>query len=216
VILAIDTSLGSAVAVVDHDGLIRGEASSLNALGHAEIIGTLIEDALGQASVGPREITHVAAGMGPGPFTGLRIGIAAARAFALARAVPVVAVVSHDAAALAEFEADASGPIAIVTDARRREFAYTVYAGLALGLPVRESEPALAPRDDLGARLRRLAPTASPVRRVDVTAISAGALGRIAGRMIAAGTADEGATAAPLYLRSPDVTVGHTPKRVGV
>jgi hypothetical protein len=34
--------------------------------------------------------------------------------------------------------------------------------------------------------------------------------------MIAAGTADEGATAAPLYLRSPDVTVGHTPKRVGV
>jgi tRNA threonylcarbamoyl adenosine modification protein YeaZ len=216
VILAIDTSLGSAVAVVDHDGLIRGEASSLNALGHAEIIGTLIEDALARASVGPREITHVAAGMGPGPFTGLRIGIAAARAFALARAVPVVAVVSHDAAALAEFEADASGPIAIVTDARRREFAYTVYAGLELGLPVRESEPALAPRDNLGARLRTLAPTASPVRRVDVTAISAGTLGRVAGRMIAAGTADEGATAAPLYLRSPDVTLGHTPKRVGV
>ncbi|WP_100814377.1 tRNA (adenosine(37)-N6)-threonylcarbamoyltransferase complex dimerization subunit type 1 TsaB [Microbacterium lacus] len=220
-ILAIDTSLGSAVAVVDLDGVTRGEASSPNALGHAEIIGTLIEGALAEASVTPRDITHVAAGMGPGPFTGLRIGIAAARTFALARAVPVIAVASHDAAALAEFEADASGPIAIVTDARRREFAYTVYAGLAEGLPVRTTEPALAPRDDLDARLLSLGLLANPVQRVDVTSISAGALGRLAGRMLAAGIAadrhaGDDSSAEPLYLRSPDVTLGHAPKRVGV
>jgi tRNA A37 threonylcarbamoyladenosine modification protein TsaB len=151
----------------------------------------------------------------------LRIGIAAARTFAVARAVPVVAVASHDAAALSEFEADASGPIAIVTDARRREFAYTVYAGLAEGLPVRTTEPALAPRDDLDARLLSLGLPAHPIRRVDVTSISAGALGRMAGRMLAAGiaadtTPDADASAEPLYLRSPDVTLAHAPKRVGV
>ncbi len=215
-ILAIDTSLGSAVAVVDLDGVVRGEAASPNALGHAEMIGTLIEDALAQASVAPREITHVAAGMGPGPFTGLRIGIAAARTFALARAVPVLALASHDAAALAAFEADASDPVAIITDARRREFAYTVYTGLRDGLPVRATEPALAPRDELDARLAQLAETAGPVRRTDVSSISAGVLGRLAARLVAAGLAADGSLAEPLYLRSPDVTLGHAPKRVGV
>ena len=215
-ILAIDTSLGSAVAVVELDGEIRGEASSPNALGHAEIIGTLIERALAEASAIPRAITHVAAGMGPGPFTGLRIGIAAARTFALARAVPVIAVASHDAAALAEFEADESGPIAIVTDARRREFAFTVYSGLAQGLPVRETEPALAPRDELDARLLAIDLPAASIRRIDVTSITAGAVGRLAGRMLAAGIAGDGASVEPLYLRSPDVTLGHAPKRVGV
>ncbi len=220
-ILAIDTSLGSAVAVVDLDGVVRGEVSSPDALGHAEIIGTLIEGALAEASVTPRDITHVAAGMGPGPFTGLRIGIAAARTFAFARAVPVIAVASHDAAALAEFETDASGPIAIVTDARRREFAYTVYSGVAAGLPVRMTPPALAPRDDVDARLLSLSVPSSPVRRIDVASLSAGALGRLAGRMLAADSTGnmhigDGASVEPLYLRSPDVTLGHAPKRVGV
>ena len=232
-ILAIDTSLGSAVAVVDLEGVVRSEASSPNALGHAEIIGTLIERALAEASATPASITHVAAGMGPGPFTGLRIGIAAARAFALGRAVPVIAVASHDAAALQEFDsldvpdgADApagadpghpSTPFAIVTDARRREFAYTVFAGLDPdGLPVRPAPAALAPRDELDARLVEQGGPLGAPRRVDVTSISAAALGRVAARMLAAGIADEGATAEPLYLRSPDVTLGHAPKRVGV
>ena len=100
-ILGIDTSLGTAVAVVESDGVVRAEASSDNPLGHAEAIGTLLVDALAGAARGPIgqtgaleevALTHVAAGMGPGPFTGLRVGIAAARAFALGRGLPVVAV----------------------------------------------------------------------------------------------------------------------------
>ena len=56
-ILAIDTSLGSAVAVVDLDGITLGEASSPNALGHAEIIGTLLK-AKGQiTTIPPTEST---------------------------------------------------------------------------------------------------------------------------------------------------------------
>jgi tRNA threonylcarbamoyladenosine biosynthesis protein TsaB len=218
VILAIDTSLGTAVAVVTLDGVVRGEASTPHALGHAEIIGDLLERALDAAVATPADITHVAAGMGPGPFTGLRIGIAAARAFALGRRVPIVPVASHDAAALTRFDQPGTpGPIAITTDARRREFAYTIYAGLDEdGLPIRATEPALAPRDELDARLAGAgagtAAHAGPAR-IDVTEISAAALGRVAARQIAT---DAVATASePLYLRSPDVTVGGPRKRVG-
>ncbi|WP_127820523.1 tRNA (adenosine(37)-N6)-threonylcarbamoyltransferase complex dimerization subunit type 1 TsaB, partial [Microbacterium sp. CPCC 204701] len=155
-ILGIDTSLGSAVAVVEPDGVVRSQVESPDPRGHAEVVGTLIERALAEASVIPADITHVAAGMGPGPFTGLRVGIAAARAFALGRGVPVVPVVSHDAVALELLIHDAltggyedadDEMFAVVTDARRREFAYTLYRGLDDdGLPIRVAEPALAPR----------------------------------------------------------------------
>ena len=132
-ILGIDTSLGTAVAVVEHDGVVRAEAASADPLAHAEVIGLLLEGALADAAFGPVgaasaptpvTLTHVAAGVGPGPFTGLRVGIAAARAFALGRGLPVVPVPSHDAAALGLALADpeaAEERFAVVTDARRRE-----------------------------------------------------------------------------------------------
>jgi len=224
VILAIDTSLGTAVAVVDPDGVVRADLASDNALGHAEVIGTLLRQATdvadataahgsGLPAPGTDRITHVAAGMGPGPFTGLRIGIAAARAFALARAIPVVPVPSHDAVALgallaAEIEGVETGRFAVVTDARRREFAYTVYEGLDDdGLPVRVAEPALVPRDELDTRLEELG-----AARLDASVVPAALLGLAAARALAADR--QLATAEPLYLRSPDVTLGHAPKRV--
>lgn len=223
--LGIDTSLGTALAVIDPDGVVRAEVSSDNPLGHAEVIGDLLvsvtEAARTTAAHGSglgadddARITHVVAGMGPGPFTGLRIGIAAARAFALARAVPVVPVASHDAVALGVLLASAmedadAGTFAVVTDARRREFAYTVYRGLDDdGLPERVTGPALSPRDELDDRLAALG-----AARMDATAIPATVLALCGARAVAAGrtiAADE-----PLYLRSPDVTSPHAPKRVG-
>src|SRR3954453_752128 len=95
-ILAIDTSLGTAVAVVEPDGVVRSQVESSDPRGHAEVIGPFIEQAFPEASLSPAEVTHVAAGMGPGPFTGLRVGIAAARALALGRGIPVVPGVIHD------------------------------------------------------------------------------------------------------------------------
>jgi len=220
VILGIDTSLGTAVAVVESDGVVRAELSSTNPLGHAEVIGELLQQALATAARGPVgaegapapiELTHVAAGMGPGPFTGLRVGIAAARAFALGRGIPVIAVPSHDAAALSVLLADPFAEVprfAVVTDARRREYAYSVYDGLDDdGLPVRVSGPALAHRDEIDTVL-----AGHGAERRDTTVISAAMLALAAARAVAAGR--ELATGEPLYLRAPDVTPPSAPKRV--
>lgn len=206
-ILGIDTSLGTATAAVTADGEIVAEAASADPRGHDEAIGPL----LGRVLAGP--VTHVAAGMGPGPFTGLRIGIAAARAFALGRGIPVIPVVSHDAVALeillADQLRDAATPrFAVVTDARRREFAMTVYDGVDDdGLPVREAAPQLVPRDDLDARLAALG-----AARRDAASVSAAMLALVAARALGAGRTVS--PAEPLYLRPPDVTLPHGPKRV--
>ncbi|QIG38521.1 tRNA (adenosine(37)-N6)-threonylcarbamoyltransferase complex dimerization subunit type 1 TsaB [Microbacterium sp. 4R-513] len=216
-ILGIDTSLGTAVAVVEADGVVRSETESVDPRGHAEVIGNLIERALAEASLRPSDVTHVAAGMGPGPFTGLRVGIAAARAFALGRGIPVIPVVSHDAVALELLLHSAltggrdntdDDAFAVVTDARRRELAYTLYRGIDDdGLPVRVEGPALSPRDELDALLADRGALRRDADRIPAVMLAlAAARAVVAGRQI--GPADA------LYLRSPDVTLSSGPKRV--
>lgn len=203
-ILAVDTSLGTAVALIDADGARRAEVGAADPLGHAEVIGDLLVDALQEAGDG--DVTHVVAGMGPGPFTGLRIGIATARAFALGRGLPVIPVPSHFAAALTMLETETT-PFAIVTDARRREVAITVFDGVdADGIPVVIAETVLVRAVDADAHL-------DGIRRIDVTTLSASDLARVGARALAAGrtlTGDE-----PLYMRHPDVTLPGAPKKVG-
>ncbi|WP_111467029.1 tRNA (adenosine(37)-N6)-threonylcarbamoyltransferase complex dimerization subunit type 1 TsaB [Microbacterium suaedae] len=232
-ILAIDSSLGSSVAVVDpatED--VCAQADSEGTRGHAEVIGTLLERALAEAGAVPADITHVAVGMGPGPFTGLRIGIAAARAFATGRGIPVVPVVSHDAAAL---ERQTDGRFSVVTDARRRENAVSTYEGSDDGIPRRVSGPVLVPqpraedltntRDSEGsgegvstpARTQNLSapdPAAgAPLGEVvHARSIAAGAIGILAARMLRAGRIPE--IGEPLYLRAPDAKLPGPVKRV--
>lgn len=210
-----DTSLGSAVGLIGRDGRTLADVSQTGRLGHAEAIGSLLEQVLAAApspesddEPDPDPLTHVAAGMGPGPFTGLRIGIAAARAFALGRGVPVIAVPSHHAAALEVIETDApAGPFAILTDARRRETAVTVYEGIDVdGIPHAVVDTVLVPQADVDRKLGAL-------RRIEVTAISGAAVARIARRAVAAGRTLTGSE--PLYLRPPDARVPAAPKKVG-
>ncbi len=192
-ILAIDTSVGTAVAVVEDDGVVLADAASENPLGHAEVIGGMLQDALAAASGAPassgQELAYVAAGMGPGPFTGLRVGIAAARAFALGRGIPVVPVVSHDAVALEVLLAGALtgtdvARFAVVTDARRREFAFTVYDGVDDdGLPVRVDRAGAHPARS--AR-RRTSPISAPSAATRAR-IPAAMVALVAARSVAAG-----------------------------
>ncbi|HEV7955959.1 MAG: tsaB [Microbacteriaceae bacterium] len=208
-LLAIDTSAGSSVAVVDLDRGILAERASSDTRRHAEVIGSFIVECLAESGVTPTALSGVAAGMGPGPFTGLRVGIAAAQAFALAIGKPVVRVVSHDAVASAHYALGGSKPMLVVTDARRREVYWSAYRGIdEAGLPERVDGPALVRPADLPEAV----PDYDGYARLDAAEVSAGALGMLAERMFANGRTFAGA--APLYLRSPDVTVSAGPKRV--
>lgn len=203
-LLAIDTSAGTSVAVVDREGGILAQADESDTRRHAEVIGTLIRRVLDESGVTPPELSGVVAGMGPGPFTGLRVGIAAARAFAFGIGKPVVPLISHDALAL-----DLSEPLLVVTDARRREVAWSTYAaGDELGLPVRLAGPSLAAPDTLENEIDGYA----GYRRLDAATIPAGPLGMLGERLFAAGRAF--GPKEPLYLRPPDVTPSSAPKRV--
>ena len=203
-LLAIDTSAGTSVAVVDRDRGILAQADEADTRRHAEVIGTLIERVLADSAVAPHELSGVVAGMGPGPFTGLRVGIAAARAFAFGIGKPVVPLISHDARAL-----DLGEPLLVVTDARRREVAWSTYAaGDELGLPVRVAGPQLAAPAELESAVEGY----RGYRRLDAATIPAGPLGMLGERLFAAGRGF--GPSEPLYLRAPDVTPSSGPKRV--
>jgi tRNA threonylcarbamoyl adenosine modification protein YeaZ len=204
VLLAIDTSAGTSVAVVDRDAGVLADRSSADTRGHAEIIGRFIRECLDESGVAVTALSGVAVGMGPGPFTGLRVGIASARAFAFGAGKPVVPVVSHDAIAFGLV-----APTLVVTDARRREVYWSAYSGSdAEGLPVRASGPALCKP----AELEHVVPGFDGYTRLDAELVSAASVGLVAEtlylhkRPFASGEA--------LYLRSPDATVGAGPKRV--
>lgn len=200
-LLAIDTSAGTAVALVADDGRVIAERSTGDTRRHAEVIGPFLAEVL--AAEGDGRLTGVVTGIGPGPYTGLRVGMAAARAVAFARGIPLHAVPSHDAVALSLVEGGvAAGRFCVVTDARRREVAVTVYSA-ALPLP-RTVEPAhLVPRIEWVPD--------EDVTAYEVTEIPAAPLAHAAQARIALGSAP--LAPHPLYLRAPDVTLS-APKRV--
>lgn len=203
-LLAIDTSAGSSVAVVDRDGGVLAERSVEDTMRHAEVIGRLIRECLDASGVAVSDLSGVAVGMGPGPFTGLRVGIAAARSFAFGAAKPVVPVVSHDAIAFERYRDGASGGMLVVTDARRHELYWSAYVGVdEFGLPLREDGPGLCKPD---------AVPHPQLNRVDAAVVSAGALGMLAEFLFLHKRSFAGTE--PLYLRSPDVTLSTGRKRV--
>lgn len=191
-LLAIDTSAGTSVAVVD-DGRVLAEASEAGTRHHAEAIGTLLRRTLDEAGVRPADLNGVVAGMGPGPFTGLRVGIAAARAFAFGIGAPVHPVVSHDAIAWGHQER-----VLVVTDARRREVAWSLYDPNL----IRVEGPTLAERGDAFAAVVARYPE---VPILDPVEVSAASLGLVAEHLLAA--ARPLGPDQPLYLRAPDVTI---------
>jgi tRNA threonylcarbamoyladenosine biosynthesis protein TsaB len=138
-ILAIDSSIGTSVAVTDDLGSPLASRSVVDRRSHAEAIGPLISEALAEAGEGT--LSAVVMGVGPGPFTGLRVGMAAAQAFAWGQELELWPVLSHDAAAWA-----ITSSLAVVTDARRGEMAVTRYQpDPAGGLGRREGTTALVP-----------------------------------------------------------------------
>lgn len=193
-ILAIDTSLGTSVAVVG--GTIITESATTDTRSHAEHIGVFIDRVLTDSGLTPADVTTVVVGIGPGPFTGLRVGIAAGIAFAVGRDIPVLGISSHDAVSIG------MDACTVVTDVRRRELAWTTYRdGVVVAGPALTTEATLATDVDL---------TEFPEVRAGT--VSAAMLATAAQGRIDRG--DDLSSLAPLYLRAPDATPSNGPKRV--
>lgn len=211
-LLAIDTST-TAISVALHDGTdVLTEVSTLDAKAHAEFLAPNIRSVLAEAEASASDVTEVVVGTGPGPFTGLRVGIVTAHTFAFALGLPVHGVCSLDALAHDHWlRSDTrSGELLVATDARRKEVYAARYVLTPSGVE-RVAAPVVVRAEDLEPALRELPtagrgallyPDALP-HGVEPLDVSAGALADLAVRRQRAGQALDGLE--PMYLRRPDV-----------
>ena len=138
VVLTIDTSTPAVTAgVVRRDDLaVLAERVTVDARAHAERLTPNVLAALADAALGMADLDAVVVGCGPGPFTGLRVGMASAAAYGHALGIPVYGVCSLDAIGVLT-----TGDTLVVTDARRREIYWARYRdgvrieGPAVGAP---------------------------------------------------------------------------------
>lgn len=199
-VLALDTATPTLVAGVarwsaEGGAEVLAEHAEPSGNRHAELLAPTVRGVLADAGVAVADLEGIVAGLGPGPFTGLRVGVVTAVTLADARGIPAVGVCSLDAVG--------SGARVVVTDARRSEVYWAVYAedgtriegpGVARPEEVHRAGPFLGDAR-FAARL------SAPVAPADVTT---------AGLLAAAGPqlADPSSAGplVPLYLRRPDAT----------
>jgi tRNA threonylcarbamoyl adenosine modification protein YeaZ len=182
-ILAIDTATPAVTAgVVNLDGAeVLAERVTVDARAHAEQLTPNVLAALADARLTVNDLTAVVVGCGPGPFTGLRVGMATAAAYGHALGIPVHGVCSLDAIGV-----HTTGDALVVTDARRHEVYWARYRDGA-----RIDGPAVnKPADVAGAEDALGRPPVYPTAAGLVRAVTDWAV--------------EPAPVLPLYLRRPD------------
>jgi len=215
ILLAVDTALDACAAAVAflRDGAVEVVAETeVIGRGHAECLMRVVDAALARAGLAHADLDGYAVSIGPGSFTGIRVGVAAVRGFALAAARPAVAVTSLEALAAEARRLAPGRPVVAVLDARKDEVyaqgfaadgtpraAPVVTAARAAAALAAEWEavligsgaPLLAAVDP---RLETVAPTPFPT----IDTIATLALPRLA-------VAKPGvALPSPLYVRPPD------------
>lgn len=220
--LALDTATRTLAVALVQDQQILAEAAEPAAQSHAERLPELLAQLLTKTSMSRNKITQIAVGVGPGAYTGLRVGLMFATAFARAREISLVGICTHDVIAPADYTG------LVITDARRKEVYLSKYEnGRRAAAPIvtRPAEVALGDSMVIGDGVTvfpEFFPTGIP------TAISAGVLGQRVNALLAAGVtvadlvpnltvaSSDGAgaipqdvsallPALPLYLRRPDV-----------
>lgn len=214
-ILALDTATEQVgAAVVDGDrGPVLGRASFRGRASHGEQLAPLVEQALAQADVSVGQLAAIGVGRGPGPFTGLRVGLVHAEVMAWALDVPIHGVCTLDVMARQVHEQGHVGPFLVATDARRREVYWARYdasgvrvagpnVGAAAQIDQRQLPAFGAGAASYGADLFDHGEPRYPDPAV---------LARMAGELLIAG---EPAEVAPLYLRRPDAVAAVGRKRV--
>ncbi|MGC4112688.1 MAG: tRNA (adenosine(37)-N6)-threonylcarbamoyltransferase complex dimerization subunit type 1 TsaB [Nocardioides sp.] len=213
-LLAFDTAtpfVTVALYDADDDGVVA-ERRSEQRMRHGEQLAPLIEQVLTDGGIVRQDLTALAVGVGPGPFTGLRVGLVTARTLAFVLEIPVYGVCSLDVVALEA--ALGSSPVGrdfvVATDARRKEVYLASYddQGRRLDGPdvVRPAEAATdAPVAGEGAVLY---PDAFPDGRSPVLPSAAWLARAVAGELAELHDPE------PMYLRRPDAAAPGAPKRV--
>ncbi|MBN6036411.1 tRNA (adenosine(37)-N6)-threonylcarbamoyltransferase complex dimerization subunit type 1 TsaB [Amycolatopsis sp. 195334CR] len=211
-VLAVDTSTPAVTAGVvqlEPDSLaLAAERVTIDARAHGELLTPHVLDAVQAAGAHLRDLGAIVCGAGPGPFTGLRAGMATAAALGHSLGIPVHPVCSLDAIAA---EVTPGEPFLVVTDARRREVYWAEYDvdGKRVGEPAVQSPAELVTTAKAAAGyfaektgLRILEPEyPSP-------------LGLVMAAREALRSGAEPAPMTPLYLRRPDAVEPTARKRV--
>ncbi|UQU64109.1 tRNA (adenosine(37)-N6)-threonylcarbamoyltransferase complex dimerization subunit type 1 TsaB [Couchioplanes caeruleus] len=126
-VLALDTATPAVTAALAEvtDGGLKGlgERRTVDPRAHGELLAPQIRRVLGDAGVQPGELGAIVAGTGPGPFTGLRVGLATAASMGQALGIPAYGICSLDAIG----RAAGPGRVLVATDARRREVYFATY-----------------------------------------------------------------------------------------
>jgi tRNA threonylcarbamoyl adenosine modification protein YeaZ len=211
---------------------VLAETTTVDARRHGELLASSIDAVLAEAGAGRLDITAVAAGTGPGPYTGLRAGLVTARVLGSALGVPVYGVCTLDvvAAGVASTGTAARQGFIVATDARRREVYWARYDadgrrldGPAVGFPADVAGTVVAETAAgrvanspgiLTAGMGALLYPGVLGEPIEPCYPAAGTLAGIAARQLAAG--EPGSGAEPIYLRRPDARVPGPPKRVTV
>ncbi|WP_374928862.1 tRNA (adenosine(37)-N6)-threonylcarbamoyltransferase complex dimerization subunit type 1 TsaB [Kytococcus sedentarius] len=222
-LLALDTSTAAVTAAVHSGapgtpGTVLAVETVVDARGAGEHLAPAAHRALARAGVTVDELTDIVVGVGPGPFTGLRVGIVTGRVLALTSGAALHGVCSLDALAADARERGvvaADQPLLVATDARRKEVYWAVYPRDVHRSQGPQVGPAAELPDDvrelpaLGAGVA-LYPDALTGGIPDLpTEVDAGVLARLAADHPEVLTSTE-----PLYLRRPDSQVPGQRKRV--
>ena len=219
-ILALDTAGNSCSVALWRGGAVAAQDFEAMPRGQSERLFPMISGVLEAANLGFADLDGLAVTVGPGAFTGVRIGLAAARGLALARSLPLFGATSFEVAAFAVPEEVRAGRLlAVALDSKRADL-YVQAFGHAAPPPAAlrpESLDAYLPEGALlltGSGLDQARPALAAAGR-DVTAWTAcepaaTALVRLA---VSQGLPESGADRpAPLYLRPPDVTLPKAPR----
>ena len=221
-ILGIETAVERVgVALGDSRG-VTAAASLTSDRRHAESLTPMIRFVLDQAGLSMSDLSAVAVDAGPGLFTGMRVGIAAAEALAWALEIPAVGVCSLDVTAMNA--AITHDTVAVALDARRGEVYWALYRTSESGIPVRLGEPIVGAPDDLtihladraedvvcvGSGFRRYAELFdAPWMRVLGAEQALPSAENVVRLGVARAAHDDAAanTVEPIYLRAPDAEI---------
>lgn len=213
-VLAIDTALDACSAAVldsDRQALVASESQAMRR-GHAEAVMPLIARVMDRAAIEFRELDRIAVTTGPGSFTGLRVGISAARGIALAAGKPAIGFTTLAAFAAPHVAADDVLPVVAVIDARHEHVYLQVFGsgGRTLIAPriasLREAvRTALSGSARIAGSAANLIAAAWPKAEPPPTTVDqrdAPDIGWVA--RLAAAAAQAHGSPKPLYLRAPD------------